>query len=218
MHLGYFTDIRDDAPGGAVGRVGGQPGDLDGPDSHDAARCIRPAPSWRKRDGDLCRRGPPGVHLHGRRQGGPGADQAWRLHLRPALRAPHRVERALRRRGSRRHRSVHARGDSREPREAVVAVKAGLGGAVKRREDVRLITGTGQYTDDVRRDGALYAVFVRSTFAHARVLKVDVSAAAAMPGVVGVFVAADLGLKTRAAFPAPDSMARPPPAEGVARL
>ena len=99
-----------------------------------------------------------------------------------------------------------------------MAVKAGLGGAVKRREDVRLITGTGQYTDDVRRDGALYAVFVRSTFAHARVLKVDVSAAAAMPGVVGVFVAADLGLKPRAAFPAPDSMARPPLAEGVVRF
>jgi carbon-monoxide dehydrogenase large subunit len=65
-----------------------------------------------------------------------------------------------------------------------VAVHRALGGAVKRREDVRLITGAGQYTDDVRSDGALHAVFVRSTFAHARITKVDVSAAAAMPGVV----------------------------------
>jgi carbon-monoxide dehydrogenase large subunit len=99
-----------------------------------------------------------------------------------------------------------------------VAVKAGLGGAVRRREDPRLITGAGQYTDDVRREGALHAVFVRSTFAHARLIKVDVSVAAAMPGVVGVFVAADLGLKPRAAFPAPDSMARPPLAHEVVRF
>src|SRR5258708_38794219 len=39
-----------------------------------------------------------------------------------------------------------------------------------------------------------------------------------LPGVVGVFVAADLGLKPRAAFPAPDSMARPPLAERGVRV
>ena len=99
-----------------------------------------------------------------------------------------------------------------------MAVHRRLGGAVKRREDPRLITGAGQYTDDVRRDGALHAAFVRSTFAHARLINVDATASTAMPGVVGVFVAADLGLKPRAAFPAPDSMARPPLAEEVVRF
>src|SRR6266851_4343489 len=62
-----------------------------------------------------------------------------------------------------------------------MAVSAALGGAVRRREDPRLVTGAGQYTDDVRRDGCLHAVFVRSTFAHARITNFD-AAAALEPG------------------------------------
>ena len=99
-----------------------------------------------------------------------------------------------------------------------MAVSSALGGAVRRREDERLVTGAGQYTDDVRRDDALHAVFVRSTFAHARITRVDVTVAAAMPGVVGAFLANDLGLAPRAAFPAPDTMARPPLASEVVRF
>jgi carbon-monoxide dehydrogenase large subunit len=76
-----------------------------------------------------------------------------------------------------------------------MAVRAALGGAVRRREDPRLVTGAGQYTDDVRRDGCLHTVFVRSTFAHARITNFDASAANSMPGVVGVFRADDLGLE-----------------------
>jgi carbon-monoxide dehydrogenase large subunit len=98
-----------------------------------------------------------------------------------------------------------------------MAVSSALGGAVRRREDRRLVTGAGQYTDDVRRD-ALHAVFVRSTFAHARIKNIDVTTAASMPGVAGVFLAADLGLAPRAAFPAPDTMARPPLASEVVRF
>jgi aerobic carbon-monoxide dehydrogenase large subunit len=99
-----------------------------------------------------------------------------------------------------------------------MAVSSALGGAVRRREDRRLVTGAGQYTDDVRREDALHAVFVRSTFAHARITNIDASNAAAMPGVAGVFLAADLGLAPRAAFPAPDTMARPPLASEVVRF
>ncbi len=99
-----------------------------------------------------------------------------------------------------------------------MAVSSVLGGAVRRREDRRLVTGAGQYTDDVRRPDALHAVFVRSTFAHARITNIDVTHAAAMPGVAGVFLAADLGLAPRAAFPAPDTMARPPLASEVVRF
>jgi carbon-monoxide dehydrogenase large subunit len=99
-----------------------------------------------------------------------------------------------------------------------MAVSSALGGAVRRREDRRLVTGAGQYTDDVRREDALHAVFVRSTFAHARITNIEVTDAVAMPGVAGVFLAADLGLAPRAAFPAPDTMARPPLASEVVRF
>ncbi len=64
-----------------------------------------------------------------------------------------------------------------------MAVSSALGGAVRRREDPRLITGAGLYTDDVRLDRCLHAVFVRSSMAHARLKSVDVAAAVALPGV-----------------------------------
>jgi len=73
-----------------------------------------------------------------------------------------------------------------------MAVSGVLGGIVKRREDPRLITGAGLYTDDVRLDSCLHAVFVRSSIAHARLKSVDVTVAAAMPGVVGIIGAGDL--------------------------
>jgi carbon-monoxide dehydrogenase large subunit len=82
-----------------------------------------------------------------------------------------------------------------------VAVSRALGGAVKRREDRRLTTGSGQYTDDVRRDGCLHAVFVRSPHAHARITTVDVSAAQGLPGVAGIFQAADLAFESETARP-----------------
>jgi aerobic carbon-monoxide dehydrogenase large subunit len=50
-----------------------------------------------------------------------------------------------------------------------------FGSAIKRREDPRLITGSATYTDDVKLPGLTYAAMVRSPYAHARVIKVDVS-------------------------------------------
>jgi aerobic carbon-monoxide dehydrogenase large subunit len=82
-----------------------------------------------------------------------------------------------------------------------MAVNAALGGRVKRREDRRLITGAGTFTDDVAPERCLHAVFVRSPHAHARIVAVDVSAAKAMPGVVGVFQAADLAFESETARP-----------------
>ncbi len=67
-----------------------------------------------------------------------------------------------------------------------------IGSAVRRREDPALITGKGKYTDDFCLPGQTYAVIVRSPYAHARVGTVDTSAAEAVPGVVGVFTAADI--------------------------
>src|SRR6266567_1615563 len=67
-----------------------------------------------------------------------------------------------------------------------------LGHAVRRREDPRLVTGKGHYVDDQPPAGTLHAAFVRSSLAHAEIKSLDVGAAAAAPGVVAVFTAADL--------------------------
>jgi carbon-monoxide dehydrogenase large subunit len=82
-----------------------------------------------------------------------------------------------------------------------MAVSAALGGVVRRREDPRLVTGAGMYTDDVQPDRCLHAVFIRSPHAHARITGVDVSEALLLPGVVGVFQAADLTFESETARP-----------------
>ncbi len=68
----------------------------------------------------------------------------------------------------------------------------GIGAAVRRKEDIRFITGKGQYTDDISRPGETRAVFVRSPHAHAKIRRVDTKAAAGMPGVVAVLTGAEL--------------------------
>lgn len=67
-----------------------------------------------------------------------------------------------------------------------------LGQPVKRHEDDRLVRGRGQYTDDIRLPGMVYAHMVRSPHAHAKIKDVDKSAALALPGVLAVFTGADL--------------------------
>src|SRR5215469_16382593 len=68
----------------------------------------------------------------------------------------------------------------------------GIGAAVRRKEDLRFVTGKGQYTDDVIRPGATRAAFVRSPHAHAKIKSVDVAAAKIMPGVVDVLTGKQL--------------------------
>jgi len=67
-----------------------------------------------------------------------------------------------------------------------------IGASLRRREDVRLLTGRGCYTDDVNAAGQAHAAFVRSPHAHADLLAIDAAAARAIPGVLGVFTARDL--------------------------
>ena len=67
----------------------------------------------------------------------------------------------------------------------------GIGASVKRREDIRFLTGTGHYTDDTALHGQTWAVFVRSNVAHGRIVKVGVEAAEGMPGVLAVFTGED---------------------------
>jgi len=66
-------------------------------------------------------------------------------------------------------------------------------GSVRRREDPRLLTGTGEFVDDLRVPGCLHAAMLRAPHAHASIRAIDVSAARRAPGVVGVFTAPDLG-------------------------
>ena len=67
----------------------------------------------------------------------------------------------------------------------------GIGASPKRREDLRFLTGTGNYTDDINLYGQLYVHFLRSDVAHGRLNKVDTADAAGMPGVVRIFTGAD---------------------------
>jgi len=67
-----------------------------------------------------------------------------------------------------------------------------VGAARKRSEDARLITGNTQWTDNIQLPGMLYVAFLRSPYAHARIVNVDTSAALDRPGVVAVFSGADL--------------------------
>lgn len=67
-----------------------------------------------------------------------------------------------------------------------------IGERLARKEDARLVTGEARFVDDLDIPGALWMGMVRSPFAHARIGRVDVSAALDMPGVRHVFTGADL--------------------------
>ena len=67
-----------------------------------------------------------------------------------------------------------------------------IGEAVRRKEDYRFLTGSGQYTDDINLPNQRHAVFVRSPHAHAAIGGIDTSRAEAMPGVVRVFTGRDV--------------------------
>ena len=94
-----------------------------------------------------------------------------------------------------------------------------LGTAVRRVEDPDLLRGAAEFVDDLRVPELLHLVFVRSTYAHARILSVDVKDACAMPGVVAVFTADDLGLPPyEGLMTLNERCARPPLATGKVRF
>ncbi len=66
-----------------------------------------------------------------------------------------------------------------------------IGKPMPRKEDERLVTGRGRFTDDFNIDGQAYAAMVRSPFPHARILAIEANRAKAMPGVLGVYTGAD---------------------------
>ena len=68
-----------------------------------------------------------------------------------------------------------------------------IGQSVDRAEDRRFLTGTGKFVDDLKRDGMLHAVLLRSGVAHGRINRLDTSAARARKGVRAVITAAEIG-------------------------
>ena len=93
-----------------------------------------------------------------------------------------------------------------------------VGQPMSRREDLRLLTGQGRFTDDFAMAGQLYAALVRSPHPHARIVHVDLEAARVLPGIRGVYSGADCradGLKPLPHSPVPstryDLKLKPPP-------
>ncbi len=82
--------------------------------------------------------------------------------------------------------------DVRESAHDWTLQKFGIGQPVPRTEDPKLLRGEGRYTDDINLPDQAYAVIVRSRIAHGVLRKVDTAEAKAMPGVLGVYTAADL--------------------------
>ena len=80
----------------------------------------------------------------------------------------------------------------REKDDDWALAKFGVGQPVLRTEDPTLVQGKGHYTDDIALPGQVYAVMVRSPHAHGTINGIDTGEAASMPGVLGVYTAADL--------------------------
>jgi carbon-monoxide dehydrogenase large subunit len=73
------------------------------------------------------------------------------------------------------------------------AANSYVGQPIERIEDLRLLRGRGQFVDDLHLDGMLHAAILRSSIPHGRILRLDAAAARALPGVVTVITAAEIG-------------------------
>jgi aerobic carbon-monoxide dehydrogenase large subunit len=83
----------------------------------------------------------------------------------------------------------------------VVTPFEGIGASVRRKEDLRFLSGRGQYTDDINRPGQLYAHVLRSPHAHAEIRGIDIAAARSMPGVKAIFTGADMAAENIGGLP-----------------
>jgi carbon-monoxide dehydrogenase large subunit len=83
----------------------------------------------------------------------------------------------------------------------VAAPFEGIGASVRRKEDLRFLSGRGQYTDDINRPGQTHAAILRSPYAHATINGIDTSKAKAMPGVVAIFTGPDMAAENIGGLP-----------------
>ncbi|HEY6700421.1 MAG TPA: xanthine dehydrogenase family protein molybdopterin-binding subunit [Pseudolabrys sp.] len=82
--------------------------------------------------------------------------------------------------------------DDRTTETALSLTKFGIGQPVRRSEDPKLVRGEGCYADDFSRPRQVYAAIIRSREAHGVIRAINTDAAKAIPGVLGVYTAADL--------------------------
>ena len=87
-----------------------------------------------------------------------------------------------------------------------------IGERITRNEDPRLLTGQALFVDDVDLPGMLHAAFLRSDYAHARLLNIDISQALERPGVVAVYTADLMGDEWQ---PGPPNVSPPPTIEDI---
>ncbi len=89
--------------------------------------------------------------------------------------------------------------------------KNGIGQPVPRKEDLRLLTGKGRFSDDVNMPGQAYALMLRTPHAHARILAIDVTDAKKMPGVLAVLTGHDAASDKLGPLPLDHKVPPPPP-------
>ncbi|MBV8088189.1 MAG: xanthine dehydrogenase family protein molybdopterin-binding subunit [Alphaproteobacteria bacterium] len=89
-------------------------------------------------------------------------------------------------------------------------VANGIGQPVRRKEDLRLLTGKGRYCDDITLRGMAHAVFVRSPHAHARIVSIDKRAALAAPDVLAVLTGVDYLVAGLGPIPHNPGLSAPP--------
>ena len=86
----------------------------------------------------------------------------------------------------------------------------GMGSSVLRKEDFRFITGKGQYTDDISQPNQLYAYFLRSPVAHAKLISVNTEKADNSPGVIAVYTGKDIDASLPCGWETPTKPGTPP--------
>ncbi len=95
-----------------------------------------------------------------------------------------------------------------------------IGESIQRKEDNRFLTGRGAYVADMLPPGTVHVKFVRSPYAHARILGIDASRARELPGVLGVFTGMDIKAEVGSiptAWTIPNADLKTPPYPALAR-
>src|SRR6516162_1154003 len=93
---------------------------------------------------------------------------------------------------------------------AAARIVNGIGQPVRRKEDLRLLTGRGRFGDDIALPSQAHAQFVRSPHAHARIVAVNKTAVLAAPGVLAVLTGADYTAAGLGAIPHNPGLSAPP--------
>ena len=91
-------------------------------------------------------------------------------------------------------------------------MKKSIGERIKRNEDPRLLTGQALFVDDVNLPGMLHAAYLRSDYAHANLISIDISQALERPGVVAIYTAELMGDEWQ---PGPPNVSPPPTIEDI---